>query len=491
MNKTVILKLIFLIVFHIKITFPAQSTDAIKPNIVFILIDDQRYDFLSYLDHPWIETPNIDALASNAMYFKNAFVTTSLCSPSRASIVTGQYAHTHKVLDNDTPLPEHIPTFPKELQKTGYNTGFIGKWHMGGENDMPRPGFSKWISFKGQGPYYDPVFNINGKHVPRKGYTTDLITEYATDFIKENVESKQPYFLYLSHKAVHESFIPAERHDGKYKDLQVPRPETYANTEKNYTDKPLWLKRQRKSWHGAERDYTIQEYGSFDRFFQLYSEAMLAVDESIGKITEVLKNHGELENTIIIYYADNGYLMGEHGLIDKRVMYEESIRVPCFVHWPHAIKQHQTREEMVLNIDIGPTILELAGTLPPSSMHGLSFAKIIKQQPTLWREDFIYEYFIDPNAVQTPTIFGLRTEKYSYMTYEGVWDIYELYDLENDPEQNNNLLGHIHYGQDYGTFLKHVRQQDPEIWPVVKKLDQRLTDLMNEKGGSRKPDWSK
>ncbi len=491
MKNTVILKLIILISFHIKITCPVQGNDATKPNIIFILIDDQRYDFLSYLDHPWIETPNIDALASNGMYFKNAFVTTSLCSPSRASIVTGQYAHTHKVIDNDTPLPGDIPTFPKSLQQTDYKTGFIGKWHMGGDNDMPRPGFDHWVSFKGQGPYYDPVFNINGDHVSREGYTTDLLTEYAVDFIKENVESGSPWFLYLSHKAVHESFIPAKRHEGKYKDLKIPLPETYADTEENYSDKPLWLQRQRKSWHGAERDYSIQQYGSFDRFFQLYSEAMLAVDESVGEITGALKNLNELENTVIIYYADNGYLMGEHGLIDKRVMYEESIRVPCFVHWPSVIKQPVMKEELVLNIDIGPTILELAGTLPPSSMHGLSFAKIIKQQPTLWREDFIYEYFIDPNAVQTPTIFGLRTEKYSYMTYEGVWDIYELYDLVNDPEQKNNLLGHIHYGQDYGTFLKHVRQQDPELWRVVKKLDQRLSDLMNEKGGSRKPDWSK
>ena len=461
------------------------------PNIIFILIDDQRYDFLSYLDHPWIETPHIDELAENSMYFKNAFVTTSLCSPSRASIITGQYAHSHKVMDNDTPLDPQIPAFPKKLQDAGYHTGFVGKWHMGGNNDMPRPGFDHWVSFKGQGPYNDPTLNVDGQHVDRKGYTTDILTEYAQDFIKENDGNDKPYFLYLSHKAIHESFVPAERHKGTYEDLKIPRPDTYFNTEENYEDKPLWVKRQRISWHGAERDYSIQNYESFDRFFRLYSEAMLAVDESIGGITQTLKDLGQLDETVIIYYSDNGYLMGEHGLIDKRVMYEESIRVPAFVHWPAVVKEPEIKEELILNIDIGPTILELAGSTIPSTMHGLSFARIIKGQPINWRKDFLYEYFIDPNAVQTPTIFGLRNDKYSYMTYEGVWDIYELYDLEKDPQQKHNLLGHIKYGNDYGTFLQHVRRQDPEIWEVVKVLDRRLSELVNEKEGSRKPDWEK
>ncbi|MGK7393447.1 MAG: sulfatase family protein [Candidatus Cyclobacteriaceae bacterium M3_2C_046] len=462
-----------------------------SPNIIFILIDDQRYDFLSYLDHPWIETPHIDQLAQNSLYFDNAFVTTSLCSPSRASIITGQYAHAHQVMDNDTPLPANIPAFPKKLQDQGYQTAFVGKWHMGGNNDMPRPGFDHWVSFKGQGPYFDPTLNIDGKQVARKGYTTDILTEYANQFIRKASQQTTPYFLYLSHKAIHESFVPAPRHQGKYAELSIPLPETYADTEENYVDKPLWMRRQRTSWHGAERDYSIQNYGSFNRFFQLYSEAMLAVDESVGEITQTLQELGQLDNTVIFYYSDNGYLMGEHGLIDKRVMYEESIRVPAFVHWPAVIEQPEHREEMILNIDIGPTILELAGATIPASMHGLSFARIIKEQPLNWRKAFLYEYFIDPNAVQTPTILGLRTEKYSYMTYEGVWDIYELYDLEKDPHQKHNLLGHIRYGHDYGTFLQHVYRQDPEIWPLVQQLDQKLSQVINENGGSRQPEWKK
>ncbi|MEM9834021.1 MAG: sulfatase [Bacteroidota bacterium] len=474
-------RILSVVVFCILHTNLAVAQQQERPNIIFILIDDQRYDFLSFLEHPWIKTPHIDELASQAMFFENAFVTTSLCSPSRASIMTGQYARVHKVMDNDTPLPKGTPTFPIELQKAGYQTAFLGKWHMGGENDMPRPGFDYWVSFKGQGDYYDPELNINGERIQREGYTTDLLTDYTVQFIEENYNKDQPYFLYLSHKAIHEDFSPAKRHEGFYEGLVIPRPETFQETEENYRGKPNWLKRQRNSWHGAERDFQASGYGSFDNFFQLYSEAMLSVDESVGRVTQTLKDLGELENTVVIYYSDNGYLMGEHGLIDKRVMYEESIRVPAFVHWPDVIQNPVSRQQMILNIDIGPTILDLAGTSIPSSMHGESFASLVKdEQSTAWRDAFVYEYFVDPNAVQTPTITGLRTDKYSYMTYQGVWDNYELYDLENDPHQRHNLLGNIVFGQQYGPFLRQLQRQDAQLFALVKKLDDKMKKLIKE-----------
>ncbi len=463
--------------------------EAGRPNIIFILIDDQRYDFLSFLDHPWIKTPNIDFLAENSMYFDRAYVTTSLCSPSRASIITGQYAHTHRVIDNDTPIQPGTPTFPQELQKGGYHTGFVGKWHMGGNDDRPRPGFDLWASFKGQGPYFDPEMNINGSVRSFEGYTPDVLTDIAIDYIEERSAKSEPYFLYLSHKSIHEDFSPAPRHKGAFADLEVPRPPSFANTSDNYEGKPRWVQRQRVSWHGSERDFGIQNYGSYDRFFQLYSECMLGVDESIGRITSTLQDLGTLDNTVIIYYSDNGYMMGEHGLIDKRVMYEESIRVPAFVHWPEKIPQPSRNSEFILNIDIGPTILDMAGLDPPSSMHGTSFVPLLSGDRTNWREDFVYEYFIDPNAVQTPTIFGLRTKEYSYMTYHGVWDLYELYDMEQDPVQMDNLLGHVKYGSDYGPFLKFVNRQSADLYPTVKKLDDRLNALMAESGGSRQPKW--
>ena len=440
---------------------PAQPTG---PDIIFILIDDQRHDFLSFRGHPWIETPHIDKLAENSLYFDHAYVTTSLCSPSRASIVTGLYTHAHQVLDNDTPIPAGIPTFPEELEKAGYHTGFIGKWHMGGSNDMPRPGFDYWASFKGQGPYNDPEMNIDGERVQYSGYTPDILTELTTDFIEAQAERDQPYFLFLSHKSIHEPFTPAPRHQGHFADLYIPR----ADSAEDVEGKPQWLKNQRESWHGADRDWglghtSVNNYGDFEGFFRRYSECMLAVDESVGNIYETLERLGKLEDTVLIYYSDNGYMMGEHGLIDKRVMYEESIRVPAFVHWPDQIDEPSISSEFILNVDLGPTILDLAGVPVPASMHGRSFVPLIEGDTSSWREAFVYEYFVDPKAVQTPTIFGLRTKEYSYMTYHGVWDRYELYDMVNDPKQYNNLLGEIYYGHAYGTFVQHIERQAPRF----------------------------
>lgn len=460
------------------------------PNIIFILIDDQRHDFLSFRGHPWIETPNIDRLAENSLYFDHAYVTTSLCSPSRASIVTGQYTHAHRVLDNDTPIPAGIPTFPQELQKGGYYTGFVGKWHMGGQNDRPRPGFDYWASFKGQGPYNDPEMNINGALVQHTGYTPDILTDLSTQFIEAQAENDQPYFLFLSHKSVHEPFTPAPRHEGNYAHIDIPRPDSLED----FNGKPQWLKNQRESWHGADRDWglghtSVNHYGDYDGFFQRYSECMLAVDESVGKITETLEALGQLDNTVIIYYSDNGYMMGEHGLIDKRVMYEESIKVPAFIHWPEKIDQPSINSSFILNVDLGPTMLDLAGVRIPSSMHGKSFRLLLEGDDSGWREAFVYEYFVDPKAVQTPTTFGLRTKDYSYMTYHGVWDQYELYDMQADPKQLNNLLGDIKYGHAYGTFIQHVERQEPALYEIVEPLDSLLTAHLKEIDGRRQPVW--
>ena len=216
---------------------------------------------------------------------------------------------------------------------------------------------------------------------------------------------------------------------------------------------------------------------------------MLGVDDSIGKIIETLEALDQLEETIIIYYSDNGYMMGEHGLIDKRVMYEESIRVPAFVHWPERTGRPSINASFILNIDLGPTILDMAGLSSPSSMQGRSFLPLVLGEQTSWREDFVYEYFVDPQAAQTPTIFGLRTKAYSYMTYHGVWDLFELYDMQQDPAQLNNLVGGIKYGHAYGTFLRHVGRQDPAMHEGVQALDDRLTELLQEYGGSRHPTW--
>ena len=408
-----------------------------KPNIIFILSDDHRYDFMSFNGGPdFLKTPGFDDMANEGANFENTFVTTSLCSPSRASILTGMYSHKHKVVDNDSPVPPENIFFPEYLQQNGYETAFIGKWHMGNISDEPRKGFDRWVSFKGQGVYYDPLLNIDGKHIQRKGYITDILTENAIDYITQKRE--KPFFLYLSHKAVHAMFEPAERHKGKFANVKIPYPSTMANTEENYKEKPRWVKAQRYGWHGV--DYLYQGQLEFDEFYKKYCETILELDESISSIIDTLKKTGLGKSTITFYMSDNGFSLGEHGLIDKRQMYEESMRIPLIAYAPGIIKPGTKIPEMIQNIDIAPTLLELAGIKKPGQMDGMSFAPIIRGEKINWRDRVFYEYFWERPFPHTPTVFGVRTTKYKYMTYHGIWDIDELYDIENDPEEKYNLI---------------------------------------------------
>ncbi len=418
------------------INTPSAEAAHHKRNIIFIFIDDMRFDSMSCMGHPFLETPNLDKLAKNGMMFNHAFVTTSLCSPSRASVLSGQYAHIHGVMDNSTLIPEGTPTFPKILQNNGYETAFIGKWHMGGSSDDPRPGFDHWISFRGQGVYNNPTFNFNGERKQIQGYMTDLLTDYAEEYL--NRDHEKPFFMYLSHKAVHAEFYPAERHKDKYSDIDIQFPDSMANTEENYEGKPNWVRRQRHSWHGV--DYMYHDRTYFEQFILDYNRTMLAVDDSVGRVMKTLEDKGILDDTLVLFMGDNGFLHGEHGLIDKRCMYEESIRVALLAHCPNMIKPNQQTGRIALNVDIAPTILDMAGCEIPDTMQGESFVPIMKGEDTEWREAMLYEYFWERAFPQTPTVLGVRTERYKYMNYHGVFDLNELYDLEEDPKEMNNLI---------------------------------------------------
>ena len=229
------------------------AAPAKRRNVIFILSDDHRYDAMGFLKaQPWLRTPQMDRMASEGVHFKNAFVTTALCSPSRASVLTGVYAHRHRIVDNNTPIPAGTTFFPTYLQKAGYKTGFFGKWHMGAETDAPKPGFDQWVSFRGQGTYLPSPsgLNVNGKKVPQKGYITDELTDYAVEWMR-TLPKNQPYFLYLSHKAVHAEFQPAKRHEGMYKDAKFVYPPTMAADGEMAQNRPTWVKNQRNSWHGG------------------------------------------------------------------------------------------------------------------------------------------------------------------------------------------------------------------------------------------------
>src|SRR5919106_4300506 len=299
-------------------------------NIVIVLTDDHRYDALGFMNHSFLETPRLDSLAKNGVHFRNAFVTTALCSPSRASILTGQYAHRHRVVDNVNPMPPGTIFFPQYLQQAGYDTAFIGKWHMGGASDAPQPGFHRWVSFRGQGTYLPSKngLNVDGKAVPQRGYITDELTDYALDWLKQRT-SDRPFFLYLSHKAVHWDFVPADRHKGRYRDKPFIAPKTMADTPDNYAGKPMWVRNQRNSWHGV--DFPYHSALDIAEYYRRYAETLLAVDDSVGRVMALLRERGLLDSTIVMFMGDNGFAFGEHGLIDKRTAYEASMRVPLLI----------------------------------------------------------------------------------------------------------------------------------------------------------------
>lgn len=477
-------KLIFILFCSLSLIAKSQTKDQ-PMNVVFILSDDHRFDFMGFMNKvSELKTPAMDFMAKNGAHLKNAFVTTSLCSPSRASILTGQYAHTHTIVDNNAPMPEGLMFFPQYLQKVGYQTAFMGKWHMGDADDAPEPGFNKWISFKGQGVYFNPIFNIDGKEVkqPEGSYTTDLLTDYAIDFIK-NRDQKKPFFIYLSHKGVHAEFQPAKRHEGIYKDMEVVSPPsmylTATDSSKHYgkiqtpegtvntNDIPLWVKRQRYSWHGV--DYMYDGKIPFDDFYRRYCETLLSIDESIAKVIAELKKEGLDKNTLVIYMGDNGFQFGEHGLIDKRDMYEASIRVPMLAYAPGLINPGTVIPQMIENIDIAPTILELAGVPKPSQIQGTSFLSLLKNKETKWRDKIYYEYYWEWAFPQTPTMFGVRTDRYKYIFNQGVWDANELYDLEKDPEEMNNLI------------------RDPKYSAIAGELKKSLWDWLEETKGMQIP----
>lgn len=444
-----------------------EKVNGVKPrNIIFILADDHRYDAMSFLKgkaQAFISTPNMDKMAAQGAYMQNAFVTTSLCSPSRASILTGLYAHKHKVVDNNNPVSDNLIFYPQYLQNIGYQTAMIGKWHMGGEYDNPQRGFDYWVSFKGQGTYLPNPngLNVNGKKVPQKGYITEELTAYAVDFLKTRKKDK-PFMLYLSHKGVHDNFTPAEKDKGKSKDFAfVPPPNMEANLHKNA---PMWLRNQRNSWHGIEFPY----HSNLDigEYYKRYAETLRGVDESIGAVMAYLKEEGLLESTLIIYMGDNGFQFGEHGLIDKRVAYEASMRVPMLAFCPEIIKPGTVITDVVANIDIAPTLLEAAGLKSPSYMDGMSFYNQLKSHKAEnWRTGLLYEYYWERNFPQTPTMHALRGDRYKYIHYNGIWDTDELYDLQEDPYELDNLID-------------DVKKQD-----VVKQMNAQLFDILKETGG--------
>jgi N-acetylglucosamine-6-sulfatase len=422
---------------------------------------------MGFMGHPFLETPHLDRLARKGVHFENAFVTTSLCSPSRASILTGLYAHNHGVVDNYHPVDSSLVFFPQLLQEAGYETAFIGKWHMG-DLDEPQRGFDHWVAFRGQGTYYPDGhgtsrvvpqtrydgFNINGRErVPQKGYITDELTDYALNWLDERETKDKPFFLYISHKAVHSDFVARDEDRGMYAAKSWTPPSTFAPTAENMKGKPRWLIDQRNSRHGVDYGYNLDTF-DVTAYHKRYCEALTAVDDNVGRIMAYLENEELKSNTLLVYMGDNGFQFGEHGLIDKRTAYEASIRVPLLMYLPNQRTGGNKVSQVVANIDIAPTLLDAAGVALGEGMDGDSFRPLALGKDISWRKSLLYEYYWEWNYPQTPTVLAVRGDRYKFIRYHGIWDTDELYDLEEDPEERVNLIRQDEY-LEIGTLMKN------------------------------------
>ena len=437
-------------------TNPEEAAEAgatKRPNVLFILTDDQRYDALGCMGHPHLETPHIDRLAREGLLFRNHFCTTSLCSPSRASILSGLYAHTHGVFNNFTEYPSDMNSFPLRLQDSGYETAYVGKWHMGEKNDDPRPGFDHFVTHKGQGKYFDTEFNFNGtdRRVV-KGYYTSVVTEMATEWI-EGRDGDKPWMLMLGHKAPHSFYLPEEKYKTAFDDVDVRYPASAFDLE----DKPAWFKKRLGTWHGIYGplfewrkefpDRSPEGVKDFARMVRAYWGTLLSVDDSVGRLYRFLEERGELDNTLIIFTSDNGLLEGEHGMVDKRTGHEPSIRIPLVVRYPGLTPSDRPRvvEQITATIDFAPSILDVCSATALEKVHGSSWKRLAQGDPSGWRESFYYEYNYEHQFPYTPNVRALRTDRWKYIRYphgDGSPDKHmaELYDLRVDPAENKNLI---------------------------------------------------
>lgn len=466
----------------------------VKPNIIFIMTDDHATKAISAYGGKLNETPHIDRMAEEGIRFEKAFVTNSICAPSRAVILTGKYSHLNGVLDNNTTFDGSQATFPKILQENGYETAIVGKWHL---KSQPT-GFDHWNVLPGQGNYYNPAFINNGKDTAYQGYVTDIITEKALDWLSAR-QDKKPFMLMVQHKAPHRNWMPALTNLDQYEHAVFPVPESFyddydgrehlkyqALTISEHMDIMYDLKipcdtcsvaninqwsrnaykhmlsrlteEQQIAWNeGYEEEieefYSMEHSGKdfiewkLKRYLQDYLRSIISVDESIGKINRYLEENGLAENTLIIYTSDQGFFLGEHGLFDKRYMYEESFQTPLILKYPAGINKGGVRKQLVMNLDIAPTLLDVAGFEVPEYMQGRSLVPLFDAAETVDWRDAVYYHFYE-EAFGVPKHYGVRTDRYKLIRFDTEPVSWEFYDLEEDPYELNNLYGNRQYKEE-------------------------------------------
>jgi len=429
-----------------------------RPNFIVILIDDLRYDEFGAGGHPYLKTPHIDRIAHEGALFERAFHTTPICSPNRASIMTGQYATRHGIIDNVArdAMSHRLANYHLELQRLGYETAHIGKWHMGNDG-KPRPGYDRWVSFDGHGRLDDPTLNIDGAYEKKSGYITDLLNDLAVQFIEK--PRAKPFALFFAHKAVHPDAVqaadgtlqvngyrPAERHKDLYKGCVFPKYPNMLSPAQVVKQKPAWadafeLKKSDKSKALLESLHAGNE-----EEIRLRAAMMASVDEGVGRIFAALERKKQLDDTVLIFLGDNGYFFGEHGLgPERRFAYEAGIRSPFVVRFPPLIKKNSRIKDLIICQDIAPTLIELAGGRPGPQVQGKSLTALFKGKKQPWRKSFLVEYWAEQAL---PWLVGMsykavRTDRYKLVHWVNrgrAGELDELYDLERDRWELKNLI---------------------------------------------------
>ncbi len=463
MKPKLLTLILALSVFHV---FAAAPT---RPNILFIMTDDHAAHAISAYGSLVNKTPHMDRIANEGMRFDRCFVVNSICTPSRATILTGKYSHV-----NGTPVFNRFdgsqPTVSKHVQAAGYHTGMFGKWHLGSDPT----GFDKWMVLPGQGVYFDPAFLTPTGRCVITGYVSDVITDLSIDFIKSRPKD-QPFFLMYHHKAPHRPWEPDAKHKAMFANKVIPEPATLRDDYASRTDAlrenkqrvfddltrrdlklepPSDLKGpERNQWlNNKPTEVEIEVDGQkktlrgedlnkwkYQRYMQDYLACIQSVDDNIGRMLDFLDQSGLASNTVVIYTSDQGFFLGDHGLYDKRFMYEPSLKMPFLIRWPGVIKPGSTQDQMIINTDFAPTFMDMAGQKTPADMQGRSIVPLLRgERPSDWRTSMYYRYYHDPGDHNTRAHYGVRTLTHKLIFY---WkkDQWELFDLTKDPSEMHNI----------------------------------------------------
>jgi arylsulfatase A-like enzyme len=455
---------------------------AAPPNFLFIMSDDHAAHAMSCYGSKINQTPNLDRIARNGMRFNNCFVNNSICTPSRAAILTGKYSHMNGVTVFNR-FDGSQPHVAKMLRQAGYQTAVIGKWHLFSDPT----GFDYWNVLPGQGKYYDPVMIEMGKTNTIKGYATDIITDLSIEFLKKRDPSK-PFVLFCHHKAPHREWSPGPKHTNLYENIDIPEPVTfnddYSGRSRAAAEATMRIERNLTKTdvkQSPPKDLTgaALKKWHYQRYIKDYLRCVASIDDNVGRLLDYLEQSGLAKNTVVIYTSDQGFFLGEHGWYDKRFMYEESLRMPFLISLPGMIKPGSVNDSMILNVDFAPTLLELAGANIPADMQGRSIVPLLRgKKPSNWRTSMYYRYYHYPQHHRVQPHYGVRTERHKLIYFDRL-DEWELYDLKKDPFETNNIYT---LGGRTSTSAALVKKLKAELFRLKRDLkdEDQLTMVLDD-----------